>query len=212
MGGDGRIEKKPDNGMMRPKRIAAVTVYCSSSSRILRVHFDAAAELGQAIAREGWTLVYGGNLVGLMATLADSARGAGGRVIGITPQLMVDKGICDRQCVELLVTADMRQRKALMEQRGDAFIAMPGGLGTLEEIFEIIVGRQLGFHDKPIVILNVAGYYDPLLAMLEHGIEQYFIKARARELYFVADGAAAAIGYLRAQQGEGEGEGEGERD
>jgi len=90
----------------------------------------------------------------------------------------------------------MRERKALLEQRADAFVTLPGGLGTLEEVFEIIVGRMLGYHSKPIVLLNVAGYFDPLLAMIEHGIEQHFIRAEARDAYFVANDVAGTMQYL----------------
>ena len=113
--------------------------------------------------------------------------------------MLHDKGITDQRCDELICTPGMRERKALLESRGDAFIALPGGLGTFEEIFEIIVGRQLGVHDKPIVLLNIAGYYNPLLAMLEHGIEQHFIKAGSRELFHVASSVESAIGRLRVE-------------
>jgi hypothetical protein len=178
--------------------LRSITVYCSSSSTIPQVYKDAAGELGAAIARCGWTLVYGGNRVGSMMILADACRQAGGSVIGITPRLMVDKGIADSLCTELIVTDTMRQRKELMEQRGDGFVTLPGGIGTLEEIFEIIVGKQLKYHAKPIVLLNIDGYFDPLLAMIEHGIEQHFIKPSVRSLYFVAGTVAAAIEHLRA--------------
>lgn len=182
--------------------INAVTVYCASSKSVPPVYFQAAAELGRAIAEQHWTLVYGGNAVGCMGALADAARAAGGKVVGITPQLLVDHGIADRLCDELIVTTGMRERKALLEQRGDAFIALPGGLGTFEEVFEILVGRTLGYHEKPIVLLNVAGYYDPLLAMIEHGIEHRFIRPVAREAYFVARSVDEAIRFLRSQDRE----------
>src|SRR5437588_1782712 len=113
--------------------IRAVTVYCSSSSRVPRVYFNAAEELGREIATQGWKLVYGGNAVGLMGHLADAVRSHRGRVIGITPQVLHDKGITDQRCDELICTPGMRERKALLESRGDAFIALPGGLGTFEE-------------------------------------------------------------------------------
>src|SRR5207302_7849762 len=129
---------------------------------------------------------------------ADAARAQRGSVVGITPQILVDKGIADQNCHELIVTQGMRERKALLESRGEAFITLPGGLGTFEEIFEIIVGRQLGYHAKPIVLLNIARYYDPLLAMLDHGIEQQFIKPAGRELIQVAASVAEAIDYLRS--------------
>lgn len=179
------------------RRIHAVTVYCSSSSDIARAYFDAGCALGASVARNGWALVYGGNHIGLMAAVADAARAAGGKVVGITPQRLVDHGIADERCDELVVTPGMRERKALLEQRGDAFVALPGGLGTFEEIFEIIVGRVLGYHDKPIVLLNVENYYGPLLAAIEHGIEQNFIRPKARRAYAVVDTVEAAIQALR---------------
>jgi uncharacterized protein (TIGR00730 family) len=181
--------------------INAVTVYCSSSSRVPRIYFDAAEALGAAIAREKWKLVYGGNAVGLMGALADAVRGHKGQVIGITPQVLVEKGISDEQCDELIVTTGMRERKALLEERGDAFIALPGGLGTFEEIFEIIVGRQLGCHSKPIVLLNVNRYYDPLLAMLQHGVEQGFIRVADQEWFHQSTNVAEAIDYLKSGRG-----------
>jgi uncharacterized protein (TIGR00730 family) len=175
----------------------SLTVYCSSSRTVSKIHFDAAAELGDAIARQGWRLIYGGNAVGPMGHLADAVRAGGGQVIGITPQLLVDEGVADRQCHELLVTDSMRQRKELMEQRADAFLAMPGGLGTLEELFEIIVAKQLRCHDKPIVLLNIDNHYGPLLAMIDHGIAHQFIRPKVRHLYFVARTVPDAIDYLR---------------
>jgi uncharacterized protein (TIGR00730 family) len=177
--------------------IHSVTVYCSSSSALDKQFNDAAAQLGRAIAAQGWRLVYGGNFVGLMAAVAQGCRDAGGKVTGITPQLMHDKGLSDRLADELVVTNDMRDRKALLEERGDAFVALPGGLGTYEEVFEILVGRQLGYHDKPIVLLNIGDYYRPLLNMIEHGIEQKFIKNAARDLYFVANTVEEAVEHLK---------------
>lgn len=180
--------------------IRSVTVYCSSSSAVPGVYTDTAAALGRALAAQRWTLIYGGNNVGTMGALADGCRKAGGQVIGITPQLFIDKGVDDKGCHELIVTACMRTRKAAMEQRGDAFITLPGGLGTLEEIFEVIVGKQLGYHRKPIVLLNVDGYFTPLLAMIEHGIALRFIKPAARELYFVAATVEEAVEHIRTYE------------
>lgn len=178
--------------------IRAVTVYCSSSRHVDRTYFQAAEQLGNAIAGNGWRLVYGGNDLGLMGALAHAARASGGEVIGVTPRRLVDQGVADEKCDELIITDTMRQRKEILEQRGDAFIALPGGLGTLEEIFEIIVGRLLGFHHKPIVLLNVLDFYAPLLAMLDHAIEHRFIKPRARHLFFVAKDVGMALQYLTA--------------
>jgi len=174
----------------------AVTVYCSSSNACDAAFFQAARDLGAAIANSGWKLIYGGNSLGLMQAVADAARAAGGKVLGVTPRLLVDKGAADTLC-ELIVTDDMRQRKALMEEHGDAFIALPGGLGTFEEIFEIIVSHVLGFHVKPVILLNIAGYYDPLLAMIDHGIEHGFIKPKARRHFQVFSAVPPAIDYLR---------------
>src|SRR3954470_12359060 len=122
--------------------IHAVTVYCASSKRVAAQYLEAARELGQAIARQKWVLVYGGNCIGCMGIMADAARAGGGKVVGISPQLMVDKGIGDAKCDELIVTEGMRERKRLMEDRGDAFVVLPGGIGTLEEVFEILVGKS----------------------------------------------------------------------
>lgn len=184
--------------------IQSVTVYCSSSQRVAPIYFDAARALGRQIACCGWTLVYGGNNLGLMEAVASAARGAGGKVVGITPQAMADQNIVDRQCHELIVTATMRERKALLEERGDALIALPGGIGTFEEWFEVLVGRTLGYHDKPMVLLNVNGYYDPLLTMIEHGIEQKFIRPHAREAYFLAKTPEQAVNYLKVISSNGE--------
>lgn len=174
----------------------SITVYCSSSKHVAPRYFDAAVELGRAIAQQGWQLVYGGNRVGTMGALADAARAAGGKVIGITPQLLVDKGIADQHCDELIVTQGMRDRKALLEQRGDAFIALPGGIGTFEEIFDILVGRQLGYHNKPIVLLNIAGYYDPLIELLDHGFREQFVRGGTKDLLFVTANIADGVAYL----------------
>ena len=179
--------------MSSPPPIRAVTVYCSAREHVDRAYFDTAAQLGAGIARKGWNLVYGGNDLGPMGALANAARAAGGRVIGVTPRLFVDQGVADHQCDELIVTETMRQRKELVEQRGDAFIALPGGLGTLEEFFEILVGRVLGFHAKPIILLNERDFYAPLLRMLDNSIEQNFVKANARQFFHVVQSVQLAI-------------------
>ncbi len=187
------------NKLAEASPIGKVTVYCSSSEHVAPVYLQTANKLGQAIAGQGWTLVYGGNDLGSMKAVADGTRSAGGNVIGITPQLFIDKGCHDRNC-QLIVARSMRHRKELMEHHGDAFITLPGGLGTLEEIFEIIVGRQLGYHHKPIVLLNVARFFNPLLAMIEQGIVGRFIRPRARDLYYVADTVEGTIAHLMMPQ------------
>ena len=176
--------------------IRSVTVYCSSSRHVAKPYFDAAAELGTRIARQKWRLVYGGNNIGCMGKLADAARAAQGRVIGITPLTLARAGIADKLCDELVVTEGVRERKALMESRGDAFIALPGGLGTLEEIFEILVGKTLNAHNKPIVLLNISRFYDPLLAMIDHSINEKFVKPRVRDLIRVSATIDEAMTFL----------------
>lgn len=161
---------------------------------------DAARDLGCALADNHWRLVYGGNDVGMMGVLASAARAAGGRLIGVTPQRFIDNGVADRACDELHVTACMRERKATMEKHGNAFVALPGGLGTFEEFFEIVCGKQLAYHNKPIVLLNIAGYYEPLLTMIAHGLALNFIRPRATQLYLVARTVTEAVDYLKTYQ------------
>jgi uncharacterized protein (TIGR00730 family) len=177
--------------------IQAVTVFLSSAKRVDRVYFDAARALGSAIAKEGWAVVYGGNYIGCMASLADGAREMGGKVIGITPKLFVDENVADTLCDELIVTESMRHRKQMLEQRGDAFIALPGGLGTFEEFFEIVVGRQLQYHQKPVILLNIDDFYTPLLQMIDRGVEQHFIRETARKIITVATSVPHAIDLLK---------------
>ncbi len=182
--------------------IRNVTVYCASSRKLADVYREAATSLGRSIALRGWGLIYGGDRAGLMGLVADGASAAGGNVVGIIPKRMMKPGVVNERCNEMVPARDMRHRKEMLEGRGDALVALPGGLGTLEEFFEVVVGRQLGFHNKPIVLLNIAGYFSPLLAMVEHGIEHQFIKAECRELFFVADTVEGAIGYLSGCGGE----------
>jgi uncharacterized protein (TIGR00730 family) len=176
--------------------IRSITVFCSSSRRVAPVYFEAAEEVGKGLALRGITLVYGGNNIGTMGALADACRAAGGRVVGITPQVLVDEGITDDACHELIVTDDMRQRKAQLEARGDAFLILPGGLGTLEEFFEILVGKILCVHAKPIVLLNIAGFFDPLLAAIDHAVMENFAKPKAREAFAVAGSVGEAMDVL----------------
>jgi len=152
-----------------------------------------AQELGAAIARRGHTLVYGGTNVGLMGACAKAAQTGGAKVIGIIPSFIAERGLAYEKADELIVTDDMRQRKALMEQRSDAFVALPGGFGTLEEMFEIITLKQLQRHNKAIVFLNVAGYYEPLAAAIEHMYRAQFAKDAYRHMYSFAPDVASAM-------------------
>jgi len=186
--------------MPRHSMIQAVTVYCSSSRALAPAYFEAGRDFGRAIAARGWKLIYGGDSRGLMGAVAEGVRSAGGVVVGVCPQFFVDQGFDRSACHDFIVTECMRTRKAEMERRGDAYVALPGGLGTFEEIFEIIVGKQLGLHDKPIVLLNVNDYWRPMVAMVEQGIEQQFIKPQARQLFHVAADVASAVAYILSYQ------------
>lgn len=178
----------------------AITVFLSSATKVDKIYYAAAEALGRAIAAEKWVLVYGGNNVGCMGALADGARAGGGRVVGITPQFFIDRNLADLKCDELIVTTTMRERKQTLEQRADAFIALPGGLGTFEELFEIIVGKQLGQHDKPIIILNINGFYTPLIDLIKQAAEQHFVREVTWQQIAVADTVDAAIALLKAQR------------
>jgi len=150
----------------------SICVYCGSRPGERPEFSQAAQAVGQWIGRHGGQLVYGGGRTGLMGTVAEATRLAGGRVVGIIPKALVDKELANPLCDELHVVDTMHERKAMMGERADAFVALPGGIGTFEELFEIWTWRQLGYHDKPIGLLNVAGYYDGLLAFMAHSVRE----------------------------------------
>lgn len=165
----------------------AICVYCAASNNIDQTYFAAARELGQLIAQRGDSLVYGGGSVGLMGEVARSVKAHGGKVVGVIPHVLVDVEFAFHEADELIYTDCMRTRKAEMDRRADAFITLPGGFGTLEELFEILVGRVLKYHNKPIVIVNTGGFYDPLIELMEHMYEHRFARPRSRELYRVVN-------------------------
>jgi uncharacterized protein (TIGR00730 family) len=151
-----------------------ICVFCSSSGRIERRYLDLATEVGAELARRGHTLVSGGATVSCMGAVARAARAGGARTVGVIPQALVDIEIADADSSALIVTADMRSRKAEMDSRSDAFLVLPGGLGTLEELFEVWTGRVLGLHEKPLVILDPYGLYDPLRDLMTHLLDEGF--------------------------------------
>ncbi|MFN0030475.1 MAG: TIGR00730 family Rossman fold protein [Acidimicrobiales bacterium] len=155
-----------------------VGVFCGSSSGADPVYAAAAAAMGQALAQGGIDLVYGGGAVGLMGVVADSVMAAGGRVIGVIPSGLFSREVAHVAISELHHTATMHERKALMYELSDAFVAMPGGLGTLDELFETLTWAQLGLHDKPVGLLDVAGYFDGLVHFIESTVQQGFTKQR----------------------------------
>ena len=153
----------------------SVCVYCGSRPGENPAFAQAAEAVGQWIGAHGGQLVYGGGRGGLMGTVAEATRLAGGRVVGVIPQALVDKELANRLCDELHIVQTMHERKALMAERSDAFVALPGGIGTFEELFEVWTWRQLGYHNKPVGLLNVAGYYDGLLSFLQTSVASGFM-------------------------------------
>jgi uncharacterized protein (TIGR00730 family) len=163
-----------------------VCVYAGSNLGSDPVYADAAKALAHLLAERGIGLVYGGGHVGLMGVLADAALAAGGEVIGVMPQALVDREIGHRGLTELRIVGSMHDRKALMADLSDAFVAVPGGIGTLEELIEIYTWSQLGIHSKACGVLNVRGYYDALAAFLDHAVEEGFLRPQHRAVLGVA--------------------------
>ena len=173
-----------------------VCVFCASSANIDERYLADARELGNLLAQGGWRCVNGGGAVGLMGAVTDGTLDAGGEVTGVIPKFMVDNGWCYDRLMDVVVTADMHQRKQMMSNMADAVIALPGGVGTLEELLETLTWRQLGLVKVPIIILNKRGYYDPLLAMLRHAIDEGFMKPSHGQLWQVAATPADAVALL----------------
>ena len=176
--------------------LKSVCVFSASSDAVAPKYFAVAEELGALIAHERVTLIYGGGKVGLMGALARAVHQQGGRVVGVIPHYLRAKEICYEAADELVVTRDLRERKAVMEERSDAFLTLPGGFGTLEEILEILTLKQLRQHTKPIVLLNTDGFYAPLLGMFEQLYAERFTKADYRHYYHVAAGPREAFAHL----------------
>ncbi len=162
-----------------------ICVFCSSSSALAQPYYDAARQFGKEIAHYGHTLVYGGADVGLMGEVARAVTKGGGYVIGVMPEMLKDKRISYAAADEMIITRDMRDRKAEMAARADAFVALPGGFGTLEELLEVLTLRQLQEHTKPIVLLNSLNFYEPLINVFENFYREHFAHP-VREFYFVA--------------------------
>lgn len=173
-----------------------ICVYSSSSNSIDKSYFDIAAELGREIAAKKNILLFGGGMLGLMGATASAVHEHGGRVVGVIPKALNQKGVVFETCDELIVTLDMRERKSIMDVRSDAFVALPGGYGTLEELLEIITLKQLKYHNRPIVILNCNGYYDFLLKQFDQIIGQSFAKAESTMLYHVTSNVTDALDYI----------------
>ena len=177
-----------------------ICVYCGASDGVNREYLDGAAALGAEIARRGYGLVYGGGSVGLMGAVARSVAQKGGAVYGVIPAPLMPKEVSGEPIGMLEIVDSMHTRKSRMAALADAFIALPGGFGTLEELFETITWTQLGIHRKPIGLLNVAGFYDPLLAMIEHSIAQGFVRPKYRGLLVAESNPATLLDRLAVHE------------
>jgi cytokinin riboside 5'-monophosphate phosphoribohydrolase len=176
-------------------------VYCASSDRLDPKYYAAAAELGREMVVQGWGLVYGGGRTGMMGAVARAVKQNGGRVVGVIPEFMKVRELAYLDADELVTVITMRERKLLMETRADAFVALPGGWGTLEEILEILTLRQLDVVKKPCVFLNQDGFYDPLLQLFEQMLAEKFFKPSNMELFRVAPTVPAVFQQIEAARG-----------
>ncbi|MBQ8542730.1 MAG: TIGR00730 family Rossman fold protein [Bacteroidaceae bacterium] len=174
-----------------------ICVYCASSSKVADCYTKAAYELGTIIGNEGMSLITGGGCQGLMRSVEDGTLDSGGKAIGVIPEFMVEQGWHHKGLSELRITKNMHERKQTMAKLSDAVIALPGGCGTMEELFEIITWKQLGLYFNPIVILNINGYYDHLIMQLERAIEEHFMGKIHGEIWRVATTPAEAIKYVK---------------
>jgi hypothetical protein len=178
-----------------------VCVFCGSQPGARSAYLQTARELGARLAQRGWTVVYGGGHVGMMGALADGALAAGGRVIGVIPEHLMRPEVAHQGLTELLVVDSMHTRKRIMASRSDAFVVLPGGYGTFEEMFEMVTWRQLQLHAKPVGVVNVDGYFDHLLAFLKHASDEAFIRPRHRRLLSIDCSVAALLERLAQQWG-----------
>ena len=178
--------------------IGRVCVYCASSRQTDPAFGEAAARLGALLAAEGITIVYGGGAVGSMGALADAALAGGGRVVGVLPRFMYDLEWGHPGLTELRVVNDIHERKRLMIEEVDALVALPGGCGTLEELLEAITWKRLGLHVHPIVLVNLRGFFDPLVAQLERCVDERFMDERHREMWTVVAGADDVVAAIRS--------------
>jgi uncharacterized protein (TIGR00730 family) len=174
----------------------SVCVFCASSNGTDPIFREAAISLGRAIAERCWHLIYGGAEVGLMGAMADAALAASGAVTGVIPHALVSREIAHRRLTQLIEVDSMHERKAEMTRRADAFLILPGGLGTLDEMCEVLTWAQLGIHDKPIVLINIAGYWEAFLGMLDAAVAAGFLRQSQHSLLLVATDADAACDAL----------------
>ena len=184
------------------RRLTSICVFCGSSAGVRPDYATAASAFGHLLAEQKIRLVYGAGNVGLMGVLADAALAAGGSVIGVIPQMLVDRELA-HPGTDLRIVTSMHERKALMAELADAFVALPGGLGTYEELCEVLTWGQLGIHAKPVACLNIAGYFDPLERMLDHAVAEGFLRLEQRKLLIVADDGEKLLAQLEERANAG---------
>jgi hypothetical protein len=192
------MSKRRVNGKGQSKGETNICVYCGSGSGLNPAYAAAARALGHSLAREGIGLVYGGGSLGLMGEVARATLDGGGRVIGIIPAFLTEKERMMRDVDELIVTDDMHSRKRLMFERSDAFVALPGGVGTLEELVEQLTWVQLGRHSKPVIVANIEGFWNPFLSLLAHMKADTFIRSGLDLSFTVVDDAEKIVPAVRA--------------
>ncbi len=177
-----------------------VAIFCASANGSHSIYKAAAEELGRSFAARNIGVIYGGSNVGLMKAVAEAALAANGRVIGVIPEVLVDLEVAHHGITELHITSSMHTRKALIGEKADAFIALPGGFGTFEELFEVLAWHTLKIHAKPILLFNVNGFYDKLLDFLDHCVAEGMLKPKNREVLLVADTVESALAQLLDQK------------
>jgi uncharacterized protein (TIGR00730 family) len=188
-----------------PRTAPTLCVFCGSRQGADAAYTAAARAIGTGLAQRGWQLVYGGGKVGLMGEVADAARAAGAWVTGVIPESLMQREVGHRGLDELHVVPTMHARKQLMAERAHAFVALPGGLGTFEELFEVWTWRQLGYHGRPIALLNSAGYYDPLLAFLQQTVQMGFVSAPQADMLIVEHDPERLLDRIVAEHAAGAG-------
>jgi uncharacterized protein (TIGR00730 family) len=182
------------------REIHRLAIFCGSNSGARPDYVEATRSLGRLLAERGIGIVYGGSSVGLMAVLADTMLDELGDVIGVIPRMLVEREVANKALTDLRIVESMHQRKALMAELADGFIALPGGIGTLEEFFEIWTWAQLGMHDKPCGLLNVAGYFDPLLEFLDRAVAEKFVREVHRKMVIVESDPVALLSRFEAYE------------
>ncbi|HMG11903.1 MAG TPA: TIGR00730 family Rossman fold protein [Gemmatimonadaceae bacterium] len=180
--------------------IRRLAVFCGSNPGARPEYAEGARSLGKLLCERGIGVVYGGSSVGLMATLADTMLAERGDIIGVIPRMLVEREVANRALTDLRVVESMHERKALMAELADGFVALPGGIGTLEEFFEIWTWAQLGMHDKPCALLNVAGYFDPLLEFLDRAVAEKFVREVHRKMVIVESDPVALLSRFEAYE------------